>query len=171
MKNSLTEKDLDPGKDWRQEEKGTTEGEMVGWHHRWLMVISLSKLWEWWWTGKPGLLQSMGLQRVRHDWATELNWTDGDSQSFFLNLLGLDWFQLKIIHLPKRYLGVTSLGPSPEMQCSKAGTMRKARSGKGGNIEEEHWTQFGGIKKRFSQQVCPIAALTNCHTNVSNLVP
>ena len=30
----------------------------------------------WWWTGKPGVLQSMGLQRVGHDWATELNWTD-----------------------------------------------------------------------------------------------
>ena len=27
----------------------------------------------WWWTGKPGMLQSMGLQRVGHDWATELN--------------------------------------------------------------------------------------------------
>ena len=31
----------------------------------------------WWWTGRPGVLQSMGLQRVGHDWATELNWTDG----------------------------------------------------------------------------------------------
>ena len=28
----------------------------------------------WWWTGNPGLLQSLGLQRVRHDWATKLNW-------------------------------------------------------------------------------------------------
>ena len=28
----------------------------------------------WWWTGRPGVLQSMGLQRVRHDWVTELNW-------------------------------------------------------------------------------------------------
>ena len=27
----------------------------------------------WWWTGKPGVLQSMGLQRIRHNWATELN--------------------------------------------------------------------------------------------------
>ena len=27
----------------------------------------------WWWTGKPGMLQSMGSQRVRHKWATELN--------------------------------------------------------------------------------------------------
>ena len=28
-----------------------------------------------WWTGRPGVLQFMGSQRVRHDWATELNWT------------------------------------------------------------------------------------------------
>ena len=28
----------------------------------------------WWWTGKPGMLQSMGSQRVRHNWMTELNW-------------------------------------------------------------------------------------------------
>ena len=30
----------------------------------------------WWWTGKPGVLQSMGSQRVGHDWETELNWYD-----------------------------------------------------------------------------------------------
>ena len=41
-----------------------------------LMDMSLSKLQEWWRTGKPRILQSMGLQRVRHNWATELNWTD-----------------------------------------------------------------------------------------------
>ena len=35
----------------------------------WMWASSRS----WWWTGKPGVLQSMGLQRVRHDWATELN--------------------------------------------------------------------------------------------------
>ena len=28
----------------------------------------------WWWTGRPGVLRLMGLQRVGHDWATELNW-------------------------------------------------------------------------------------------------
>ena len=38
----------------------------------WVWVNSGS----WWWTGKPGLLQSMGSQRIRHDWATELNWTE-----------------------------------------------------------------------------------------------
>ena len=30
----------------------------------------------WWWTGSTGMLQSMGLQRVGHDWVTELNWTE-----------------------------------------------------------------------------------------------
>ena len=30
----------------------------------------------WWWTGRPGVLQSTGSQGVGHDWATELNWTE-----------------------------------------------------------------------------------------------
>ena len=30
----------------------------------------------WWWTGSPGVLQSMGSQWIRHDWPTELNWTE-----------------------------------------------------------------------------------------------
>ena len=29
----------------------------------------------WWWTGRPGMLRFTGLQRVGHDWVTELNWT------------------------------------------------------------------------------------------------
>ena len=32
----------------------------------------------WWWTGKPGVLQPMGSQRVGHDWVTELNWTSSE---------------------------------------------------------------------------------------------
>ena len=38
----------------------------------WVWVNSGS----WWWTGRPGVLRFMGSQRVGHDWATELNWTD-----------------------------------------------------------------------------------------------
>ena len=71
----LTGKDPDAGRDWGQEEKGTTKGEMVGWHNRlngWAWVNSGS----WWWTGKPGVLQSMKSQRVRHNWATkQQQWT------------------------------------------------------------------------------------------------
>ena len=44
-KSWLTGKDPDAGKDWGQEEKGTTEDEMVGWHH-WSMDMSLGMLWE-----------------------------------------------------------------------------------------------------------------------------
>ena len=46
------------------------------------MVSRTQRTWVWansekWWrTGKPGVLQSMGLQRVGHDWVTELNWTE-----------------------------------------------------------------------------------------------
>ena len=49
---------------------------------RWLdgitnsMGMSLSNSGSWWWTGKHGVLQSMGLQRVGCNWVTELNWTD-----------------------------------------------------------------------------------------------
>ena len=31
----------------------------------------------WWWTGRPGVLRFMGSQIVGHDWASELNWTEG----------------------------------------------------------------------------------------------
>ena len=75
VKSWLIEKDPHAGKDWGQEEKGTTEDETVGWHH-WLNVRNV--VWmnsrSWWWTGSPGVLQFMGFQRVRLDWATKLNW-------------------------------------------------------------------------------------------------
>ena len=67
-------KDPDAGKDWGQEEKGMAEDEMVGWHHQhmgwaWVLVDSRS----WWWTGRPDILWFTGLQKVGHEWETELN--------------------------------------------------------------------------------------------------
>ena len=71
VKNWLTGKDPDAGKDWGQEEKGMTEDEMVGWHQwTWVWVDSGNC----WWTGRPGVLWFTGSQRVGHDWVTELNW-------------------------------------------------------------------------------------------------
>ena len=46
----------------------------------WVWVSSGS----WWWTGKPGIPESMGSQRVRHDWATELNWLRDYANTLFL---------------------------------------------------------------------------------------
>ena len=57
-KNWLTEKDPHAGKDWRQEEKGTTEDEMVWSPTHWTWVWPSSV--RWWRTGKPGVLHSMG---------------------------------------------------------------------------------------------------------------
>ena len=69
------EKTLMLGRDWGQEEKGTTENEMAGWHHG--LDGRESE-----WTpgdgdGQGGLVcWFTGSQRVGHDWATELNWTE-----------------------------------------------------------------------------------------------
>ena len=84
VKNWLTGKDPDAGKDWRQEE-GMTEDEMAGWHH-WLDRHSWASSGNWRWTEKPGVLQSMVSQRVGHDWATERNWTDEDLSVCILGL-------------------------------------------------------------------------------------
>ena len=54
------------------------EGDDRGWDGwmasptRWTWVWLISR--NWWWTGRPGVLQFMGSQRVGHDWGTELNW-------------------------------------------------------------------------------------------------
>ena len=71
-KNWLIGKDPDAGKDRKQEEKGTTEDEIIRWTSptRWTLVWVASG--SCWWTGKPGLLQSMGLQRV----GNSSNWTE-----------------------------------------------------------------------------------------------
>ena len=75
VKSWLIWKGLDAGKVWRWEEKGETEDEMIGWHHRhngpgfgWTLAIGV---------GQGGLVccGSWGC-RVVHDWVTELNWTE-----------------------------------------------------------------------------------------------
>ena len=71
VKNWLTRKDPDAGKDWGQKEKEVTEDEMITWHH-WLNGHEFEQTpGNWWRTGKPGMLQSMGSQNVRHNLATE----------------------------------------------------------------------------------------------------
>ena len=75
-KSWLIGKDSDAGRDWGQEEKGTTEDEMAGWHH-WLDGCEFE------WTpgvgdGQGGLAMRwfLGSPWVRHDWVTELNWIE-----------------------------------------------------------------------------------------------
>ena len=62
---------------WKRLKAGG-EGVNRGWDNwiasptRWTWVWASSR--SWWWTGKTGMLQFLGSQRVRHNWATELNW-------------------------------------------------------------------------------------------------
>ena len=73
-KSWLIWKDPDAERDWGQEEKGTTEDEMAGWHHRldghefeWTLRVG---------DGQGGLACcDSWCRKVRNDWATELNWT------------------------------------------------------------------------------------------------
>ena len=89
-KSQLIGKDSDAEKDWRREEKRDDRG-WDGWMAsltQWTWVWASSG--RWWWTGRPGMLQSMGLQRVRHYWAPEqqnntfkmvVNWINAESNS------------------------------------------------------------------------------------------
>ena len=74
-KSWLIGKNFDAGRDWGQEEMGTTEDETAGWHH-WLDGCVWMNSGSWWWTGRPGVLRFMGSQRLGHDWVSELNWTE-----------------------------------------------------------------------------------------------
>ena len=116
LKNWLIGKDPDAGKDWR-EEKGRKrlkggEGEDRGWDGGmvsptwWTWVWINSRSWRW--TGRPGVLQPMGTQRVGHSWVTELNWVES-------RLLWLQW---------KSWDALNSLFPD----CRAAATQVEGRS-------------------------------------------
>ena len=75
VKSRLIGKDPETGKDWRQEEKGVTENETVGWHHQLNgHEFAQTQGGREWRTGKPSVLRSMGLQRVdlTSDWTAGL---------------------------------------------------------------------------------------------------
>ena len=61
------------------------EGDDRGWDGcvaslTWWMWVWVNS-WSSWWTGRPGVLWFMGLQRVGHDWVTELNWTEANKHA------------------------------------------------------------------------------------------
>ena len=90
-KNWLVCKDHDAGKDWRQEEKGTTENEMVGWHQRrdghvfeWTLGVA---------EGQGGLACCSPWGCKESDMTERLNWTDPliSAASIFRNAYFLSW--------------------------------------------------------------------------------
>ena len=67
------------------------EGDNRGWDGWMASPTRWTWAWEnsgsWWWTGRPGMLRFMGLQRVGHNWATELNWTEYSIVYMYQNFL------------------------------------------------------------------------------------
>ena len=87
--------------------EGRREGDDRGWdgwmasptQWTWVWVNSSS----WWWTGRPGVLKSMGSQRIRHKWATELNWRYFCHFCLFISISDtslLQYFWLKTFSCP-----------------------------------------------------------------------
>ena len=77
------------GKDWCWEGLGAGgEGDNRGWDGWMASLIRWMWVWvnsgSWWWTERPGVLRFMGSQRVGHDWATELNWTELTNKAVYI---------------------------------------------------------------------------------------
>ena len=79
---------------WYWERLKVGEGDGRGWDGWMASPTQWTCVWvnsgSWWWTGRPGMLKSMGSQRVGHDWMTELNWTEHLPYSITWDLL-LTW--------------------------------------------------------------------------------
>ena len=77
----------------------------------------------WWWTGKPGVLQSMGSQKVRHDWATELmRWqislhTHAHNWTFVLTILERNP-NLNTLYWISMYFGMSTLMQSTTVKST-----------------------------------------------------
>jgi len=105
------------GRQWCVEGLGAGwEGDDRGWdgwmasltRWTWVWVDSMS----WWWTGRPGVLWFMGSQRVGHDWATELNWTEQRKHNSTITL------EFLAFHLPFNWgICFTMLLVSAVQQC------------------------------------------------------
>ena len=113
-KSWLIGKDSDAGKDWGQEEKGTTEHEMVGWHHRlngygfgWTLGVS---------DGQRGLACCDSWGQKELDMTEQLNWTELRASS--IGYMGRGQAAYRV--------GLGSLSPTPLSSFLMASSLRKA---------------------------------------------
>ena len=84
------------------------EGDNRGWDGWMASLAQWTWVWvnsgSWWWTGRPGMLQSMGSQRTGHDWATELNWTELNYAHEHLLLIFPKYLWITVSHSTAMFL-------------------------------------------------------------------
>ena len=128
----------------------------------WVWVNSGS----WWWTRRPGMLRFMGSQRVGHDWATELNWTELSAQvhllkNWFSPAESIDLFQ-NLVGLPCNMLvrlnRVDTQSPSSTMNlCSTIGSPKWCGQNKGfllAQIAITKYHRLSGLNNRILFSHC-----------------
>ena len=91
------------------------EGDDKGWDCSMVLLTGRTWVWvdsrSWWWTWRPGMVQSMGSQIVRHDWMTELNWTELKLGHAAISLLALARLSKHVMN--KDLAGKCSLSKCP----------------------------------------------------------
>ena len=77
--------------------KAGDEGDNRGWDGYMASPTQWTWFWvdsgSWWWTGRPGVLRFTGSQRVTHDWATELKWTENETK-FYNHPINASYFKM-----------------------------------------------------------------------------
>ena len=107
------------------------EGDDRGWDGwmasltRWTWVWVNSR--SWWWTGSPGVLWFMELERVGHDWATELNWTE-NARKVMLKILQAMFQQYVYHELPDVQAGFRKGRGTRDQIANICWIIRKARA-------------------------------------------
>ena len=139
---------------------------------RWVWIDSGS----WWWTETPGMLRSMGSQRVGHDWETELNWTEPAclSPTSQLHLCYLTLMQTLsganasaevYVAIPPLQLPNSRAGPSHSSHHSSAQMKLLTRLPEG--LEEKERER---LRERHMPSLLPLLPCQNhTHTHTINL--
>ena len=105
----------------------------------WVWVDSRS----WWWTGRPGVLQSMGSQRVGHDWATEMNWKNKEYHGF---CLGIKVYKDRLVKLGNWDKGLSPFDTSLTILQKFLLSIRKENNNR--------VTKFSGTKFTHLEALC-----------------
>ena len=132
------------------------EGEDRGWDGWMASPTRWTWVWVdsggWWWTGRPGVLQSPGSQRVGHDWATELNWTELRLPSTHFPLL-LPRILILLCRTHPSYMRYKLVGPQSRCPQSLA-------EGRAPDVDQTKWVNRLPGRRMLNSDIQADSAIT-----------